>query len=104
MFDLIYYSNSYHFTREINFEERLKEANRVLKSNGIIFITEPLPKPQNWGVPEFNENNELFDEKKWQKRKKLLKLAEASIYNQQLFTRLCHDKTEEYNFFILKKI
>ena len=102
-FDLIYYSNSYHFGRDVDFEKRLNEANRVLKPNGIIFITDPLSEPIGWNSDVLNKNSGSFNKDKWEIKKIQLRLAKRSIYSQELFD-IYRLKNEDYNIFILKKI
>jgi len=102
-FDILLYANSWHFIK--NFDNALKEAERVLKSNGIIIILEPSEKTKNWASPKLREDSHEFNKKMYENKLINLEKGKKAIFNQNLFEVIEqeYDSKTTSNLFILKR-
>lgn len=102
-FDVVFYAQSWHFIND--FQIALKEAERVLKSNGIVAILEPSEKSRNWASPKLRPRCPEFDEIAFQKKLLDLERGRTAIFSQGLFDIVEDEydvKTTLY-FYVLKK-
>ena len=102
-FDVIFYAQSWHFIND--FQKALKEAERVLKSDGIVAILEPSENSRNWASPKLRRGSKEFDEIAFQKKLLDLERGRRAIFNQNLFEVVEDEydaRTTSY-FYVLKK-
>jgi ubiquinone/menaquinone biosynthesis C-methylase UbiE len=102
-FDILLYANSWHFIKD--FDKALKEAERVLKSDGIIIILEPSEKTKNWGSPKLRKDSLEFNKKMYENKLKDLEKGKKAIFDQNLFDVIEqeYDSKTTSNLFILKR-
>ena len=102
-FDILLYANSWHFI--MSFEKALKEAERVLKSNGVVIILEPSENTKNWGSPKLRQDSPEFNELVYKKKLENLKKAKQAILNQNIFkiVEQEYDTKTTSNLLILRK-
>lgn len=102
-FDIIFYSLSWHFIEDQ--DKALKEAERLLKQEGIIIILEPSEKTKTWLSPKLRKDSKEFDKKLYENKIKNIIKGKNKIINQKMFEIIEaeYDPKTSLNFYILKR-
>lgn len=99
-FDIIFYAFSWHFIK--NFEKALKEANRILKNDGIILIIDPVIDSKGWADPKLRLDSGKFDKKLYEKKMKNIQQGIKVIDKQKIF-EIKEFNSAKINLWVLEK-
>ena len=102
-FDVVFYGESWHYIRD--FEQAFREADRVLKPEGIITILEPIEDTTDWASPKLRLDSPEFDIRLLLKKLRLIEGGMKAIFDQEQFTYMefenCQDL--EIDFYVLRR-
>lgn len=82
-FDVVFYAHSWHLIQD--FQGALKEAERVLKPNGIVAILEP-SKNSSWASARLRRGSPQFEEGFYKRKMQDLERGRSAILEQDLFS------------------
>ncbi len=102
-FDILLYAHSWHCVTD--YEKALQETARVLKSNGIVAILEPLTTNQKWHSPRLQPGSPEFDGQALERKRQSIIRGREAILRQDIFKIVEdeYDSRVEKDFYVLRR-